>query len=56
MPHHKGAGKKSNVAIKDDDPCMIHLRNHFDYLYKLGEVRVTKVIAKVVDGACGCAN
>jgi hypothetical protein len=56
MPHHKGAGKKSNVAIKDDDPRMIHLRNHFKYLYSLGKVRATKVIAKVVDGAHGCAN
>ena len=35
---------------------MIHLRNHFDYLHKLGEVRATKVIATVVDGARGLAN
>jgi hypothetical protein len=56
MPRHKGAGNKSYVAIKDDDPCMIHLRNHFNYLYKLGKVRATKMIVKVVDGACGPAN
>ena len=48
MPRHKGAGKKSNVTIKHDDPRMIHLRNHFDYLHKLGEVRATKVIATAV--------
>ena len=35
---------------------MIHLRNHFDYLHKLGEVRATKAIATVVDGARGLAN
>ena len=44
MPRHKGAGKKSNVTIKHDDPRMIHLRNHFDYLHKLGEVKATKVM------------
>ncbi len=56
MPRHKGAGKKSNMTIKHDDPHMIHLRNHFDYLHMLGEVRATKVIATVVDGAHGLAN
>ncbi len=56
MPRHKGAGEKSNMAIKDDDPPMIHLSNHFEYLYKLGKIRATKVIAKVVDGARSRAN
>jgi hypothetical protein len=56
MPRHKGAGKKSNVTIKNDDPRMIHLRHHFDYLHKLGEVRATRVIATVVDGERGLAN
>ena len=56
MPRHKGAGKKSNVTIKHDDPRMIHLRDHFDYLHKLGEVKAVKVIATVVDGARGLAN
>ena len=42
MPRHKGAGKKSNVTIKNDDPRMIHLRHHFDYLHKLGEVRASQ--------------
>lgn len=28
MPHHKGAGRKSNITIKHDDPRIIHLRNH----------------------------
>jgi hypothetical protein len=49
MPHHMGEGKKSNVTIKDDDPHMIHLRNHVGYLHKLGKVRAIRVIAKVVD-------
>ena len=44
------------MTIKHDDPQMIHLRNHFDYLHKLGEVRAVKVIATVVDGARGLAN
>jgi hypothetical protein len=35
---------------------MIHLRNHFDYLHKLGEVKAVKVIATFVDGARGLAN
>ena len=56
MPRHKEAGKKSNVTIKKDDPHMIHLKNYVDYLHKLGKGRATKVIATVVDGACGCAN
>jgi hypothetical protein len=56
MPSHKGAGKKSNVTIKQDDPRMIHLRDHFDYLHKFGEVKATKVIATVVDGARGLTN
>jgi hypothetical protein len=56
MPRHAAAGKKSNVTIKYDDPRMVHLRHHFDYLHKLGEVRATRVIAKVVDGARGRAN
>ena len=56
MPRHKGAGKNSNVTINHDDPRMIHLRDHFDYLHKLGEVKAVKVIATVVDGACGLAN
>ncbi len=44
------------MAIKDDDPRMIHLRNHFDYLHKLGKVRATEGIAKVMDEAHGRAN
>ena len=44
------------MTIKDDDPCMIHLRNHFDYLHQLREVRATRVIATVVDGERGLAN
>ena len=56
MPRHKGAGKNSNVTIKHDDPRMIHLRNHVDYLHKLGEVKATKVIATVVDGPRGLTN
>jgi hypothetical protein len=56
MPHHKGAGKKSNMTIKYDDPPMIHMRNQFGCLHKLGEVRATRLIAKVVDRARGRAN
>ncbi len=44
------------MTIKHDDPQMIHLRNHFDYLHKLGEVRATEVIVTVVDGARVVAN
>ncbi len=44
------------MAIKDDDPHMIHLRNHFYYLHKFGKVRAIEGIATVVDGAHGRAN
>ena len=39
MPCHKGAGKQSDVIIKNDDPRMIHLQNHFNYLNKLSLTR-----------------
>ncbi len=44
------------MTIIYDDPHMIQLRNHFDNLHKLGKVRATRVIAKVIDGPRGRAN
>jgi hypothetical protein len=46
IPSHKAVGKKSNHAIKTDDPRMIHLKNHFKYLHKLAEDRAVKVMKK----------
>jgi hypothetical protein len=53
---HKAVEKKSNHAIKTDDRCMIHLKNHFKYLHKLAEDRAVKVMKTVVDGERGCTN
>jgi hypothetical protein len=30
IPPHKAVGKRGNRAIKNDDPCMINLNNHFE--------------------------
>ncbi len=56
MPIHKAVGKRGNRAINDDDPRMIHLKNHFNYLLKLAGDRAVKVIKTVVGGEGGSAN
>jgi hypothetical protein len=56
IPRHKAVGKKSNHAIKTDDPRMIHFKNHFEYLHKLAEDRAVKVIKTMVDGERGRTN
>ncbi len=56
IPHHKAVGKRSNRVINDDDPCITHLKNHFEYLHKLAEDRAVKGIETVVDGEGGRVN
>ncbi len=56
IPRHKAVGEKSNHSIKTNDPRMIHLKNHFEYLHKLAEDRAVKVMKTVVDGERGRTN
>lgn len=48
-------GNVANHAalIKEDDPRMPPIRDHFESLLKLGEVRATKVMRTLVDGVEG---
>jgi hypothetical protein len=56
MPRHKLVGRKSNSAIKDDDPRMVHLKEHFAELHTFAEDRAIKVIITDNHGERGCAN
>ena len=56
MPVHGNTGKTPSNAVTGDDERGKALREHFDYLLQLGEVRATRVIATMVDGAQGHAN
>ena len=51
---HGNTGK--STAIKADDPRMPPLRGYFEELLKLGEVRVTRFTATLVDGMEGCTT
>ena len=50
LPLHKSTGKTSYNAIVNDPERLEPLRNHFEYLKQLGEVRATRVITTLVDG------
>jgi hypothetical protein len=56
MPAHKSIGKKNYNAIEKDDQKYEPLMRHFEYLKNLGEVRVTRVVATLVNGMQGHAN
>jgi hypothetical protein len=57
MPRHKLVGRKSNSAIKDDDPRMVrHLKENFAELHTFAEDRAIKVIITGNHGERGCAN
>jgi hypothetical protein len=45
-----------NAKMRDDDPRLPALKNSLDYLLGLGEVRATRAVATLVDGASGHAN
>ena len=51
---HGRHGKKSNNATTNT--VMSKLMDHFHELTKLGEVRATRVVATLVDGANGSGN
>jgi hypothetical protein len=55
-PQHKGKGKVAHNAIRHNDACLVPLKAHFDYMMNLGEVRVTRVAATLVDGVAGHPN
>ena len=50
LPLHKSTEKTSYNAIENDPERLEPLRNHFEYLKQLGEVRATRVISTLVDG------
>ncbi len=54
LPVHKSTGKPSPAAIDHGRANVI--REHFEYLLELGEVRATRVIATLVDGEQGHTN
>ncbi len=56
MPAHKSIGKKNCNAIKKDNQKYEPLMRHFKYLKNLGEVRVTQVVATLVNGMQGQTN
>ena len=50
LPPHKATGQ-TNYNATDKDPRKLEpLVRHFEYLKKLGKVRVTRVVAMLVDG------
>ena len=55
MPAHKHTGRIAPNAVTDEKRTTA-LKNHFDALLCLGEVRATRVIATLVDGEQGHAN
>ena len=48
-PKHGNTGKR-NKAFKDDSDVMKALRKYFEMLEKLGEVRATRFISRLVEG------
>jgi len=54
LPRHKSTGKPSPRAIDDERAAV--LKEHFEYLLELGEVRATRVVATLVDGEHGHTN
>ena len=55
MPVHKHTGRIAPNAVADEKRTKA-LKDHFDTLLCLGEVRATRVIATLVDGEKGHAN
>jgi hypothetical protein len=56
FPLHRLKGKRSNAAIKDAHPKMVHLKAHFSELYTFAEDRAIKTIITEKDGERGHAN
>ncbi len=45
-----------NARMKADDPHLPALIHNLEYMVNLGKVRVTRVVATLVDGEMGQAN
>jgi hypothetical protein len=55
-PRHQGKDRVAHNAITKNDPRFKSLKEHFDIMMNLGEVRATRVVATMVDGVAGRAN
>ncbi len=56
LPNHKSTGKVNYHAVENNERKYRPLKDHFEYLQNLGEVRATRVVAMLVDGMGGHAN
>ena len=56
IPPHANTGRKAHNAVSDIDERGLALKDHFEYLTNLGEVRATRSIATLVDGVGGHTN
>ncbi len=56
MPNHKSTGKANYNAVENNERKYLPLKDHFEYLQNLGEVRATRVVATLVDGMGGHVN
>ncbi len=56
LPDYKRIGKNNYNAVKYNDCKYLPVKNHFEYLKTLGEVRAMQVIAMLINGMQGHAN
>ncbi len=56
LPPHKSTGKSNYQAVKKNERKYRPLKDHFEYLQNLGEVRGTRVVATLVNGMGGHVN
>jgi hypothetical protein len=56
LPTHKSTGKANYNAIQKNERKYRPLKDHFEYIQNLGEVRATRVVATLVDGMGGHVN
>ena len=55
-PIHKGKGKPSNMHLRDDNPVLNALCNHFRELEDLGEPIATRIVREVTGEVTECNN
>jgi hypothetical protein len=56
LPNHKSTGKVNYHAVEKNECKYRPLKDHFEYLQNLGEVRATRVVTTLVDGMGGHVN
>ena len=56
LPNHKSTGKVNYQAVENNERKYRPLKDHFEYLQNLGEVRATRVVATLVNGMGGHAK